>query len=64
MTKSRVPAKKRRKPRSPLDPVFKQVLTDEFAEYGATLQTEVEIGRFQTKSLSVFWPTKIQQTAD
>ncbi|MFN8494132.1 MAG: hypothetical protein U0350_41420 [Caldilineaceae bacterium] len=37
--------KKSRKQRSPLDPVFKQVLADEFAGYQASLQTEVEVGR-------------------
>jgi hypothetical protein len=38
-----------RKQRNPLDPVFKQVLADEFAEYQASLQTEVEVGRLPRK---------------
>lgn len=41
--------KKNRKQRSPLDPVFKQVLADEFADYAAALRTEVEIGRLPRK---------------
>jgi hypothetical protein len=42
-------AEKSRKQRSPLDPVFKQVLVDEFAGYQAALQTEVEVGRLPRK---------------
>ena len=40
---------KNQKQRSPIDPVFKQVLADEFAGYQAALQTEVEVGRLPRK---------------
>lgn len=42
-------AQKKRKQRSPLDPVFKQVLVDEFADYAVSLRTEVEVGRLPRK---------------
>lgn len=38
-------AKKNQKPRGLLDPIFKQVLAEEFADYAAVLQTEVEVAR-------------------